>query len=112
MQPERPRDPVPERPSVEPEILPPGDGAPQSRRGGPGVFIFVDRFGHTRRINFAPPGPLAIILALLAVGAIAALVLVVLLGFVLLWVPVALMLVGAVTVVGLWRRFRRGRRRG
>ncbi len=106
---ERPREPVPEQPSVEPEIIPPDGSNAHFRGRGPGVFIFMDRLGHSRRISFAPPGPLSIILALLAIGAIAAFVLVVLLGFVLVWVPVSLGLIAAVVLLGAWRRFMRGR---
>jgi hypothetical protein len=108
---EYPRDPVPEKPSVEPEVLPPEDSTSQWRGRGPGVFVFMDRFGQTRRVSFTPPGPLAIILALLAAGAIAALVLVVLLGLVLLWIPISLTVVGAVLAAGFWRRFKGGRLR-
>lgn len=108
MQNERPRDSMPERPSAEPEVLPPEVGTAHWRGRGPGVFVFIDRLGHERRIRFAPPGPLAIILAVLVVGAIATAVLLVLLGFVLVWIPVSLMLVAAVVLTGLWRRLMRG----
>ena len=105
---ERPRDSTPERPSAEPEVLPPENNTARWRGRGPGVFVFIDRLGHTRRLTFAPPGPLAIILALLIVGAIATAVLLVLLGFVLVWIPVSLTLVAAVVLVGAWRRLTRG----
>ena len=107
---EKPRDSLPEQPNVEPEILPPDGSNAHFRGRGPGVFIFMDRLGHSRRVTFAPPGPLAIILAILAIGAAATAVLVVLLGFVLVWVPISLGLVAAVLLLGLWRRFMRGRR--
>lgn len=105
---ERPRNSLPEQPSPEPEILPPDGGTAHWRGRGPGVFVFIDRFGHARRMTFAQPGPLAIILAVLAVGAIATAVLLLLLGFVLVWIPVSLALVAAVVLTGLWRRLMRG----
>ena len=46
---ERPRDSMPERPSAEPEVLPPENNTARWRGRGPGVFVFIDRLGHTDR---------------------------------------------------------------
>jgi hypothetical protein len=105
---DHPRDPLPEQPRAEPEIIPPPElGTARWRGRGPGVFILIDRLGHTRRITFAKPGPLAVILAVLAVGAVATAVLLVLLGFVLVWIPLSLTIIGGLALTGFIRGFRR-----
>lgn len=97
--------PLPDQPGVEPDIIPPETGSARWRGRGPGVFILIDRLGYTRRITFAKPGPLAIIVAVLLVGAVATAVLLLLLGFVLIWIPVSLTIIAALILVGFVRRF-------
>ncbi len=98
----------PERPRYEPEIIPP----PDERTEG-GVFVFVDRYGNTRRVTFRPPGPFAVMIALALFGVAAAAGLLMLLGFVLVWIPAVIALIAALALVGYIRRFswrwRRGR---
>ena len=104
-------EPAPQYPRAEPEVIPPGyrHGGPRSG-GGPGVFVYVDRDGNTRRATFKAPGPFVIILALLIVGLIAAVVLVALLGLVLIWIPVVVVMIVALVLSGTirawWRRLR------
>jgi hypothetical protein len=101
-------EPHAERPCVEPEILPPDGDEPIGRGMPPRMFVFVDREGRTRFASFRPPGPLALFLALFILGGIAASVLVLLLGFVLIWIPVAVLVVAALAFSGqiraIWRR--------
>lgn len=85
----------PERPRTEPEILPPDGDEPVGRGMPPRMFVFVDREGRTRFASFRPPGPLAAVLALFILGGIAASILVLVLGFVLIWIPVAVLVVAA-----------------
>ena len=59
-----PDNPRPERPRVEPEILPPDGDEPIGRGMPPRMFVFVDREGRTRFASFRPPGPLTLVLAL------------------------------------------------
>ena len=93
----------PERPKVEPEIIPPGERGP-SPRGASGVWLSSGQ-AHGRAIRFETRGPLAILMALLLLGVGAAVVLALLLGLVLLWIPVTV----AIAVAILWSLFR-GRR--
>ena len=98
------RDP-PERPRVEPEIIPPERAHRQSdwRRspwsdGG---------FGSTRathRVYVTRLGPFGIALLLLAAAAIVAIVMITALGLVLIWIPV----VAAVVIAGALVRLLRG----
>ena len=89
----------PARPRYEPEIIPPAHERAES-----GVFVFVDRYGHARRFAFRPPGPLAIVIALVLLGVVAAAGLVMLLGFVLLWIPAVIALIVAFAFAGYIRR--------
>ncbi|MGA7431487.1 MAG: hypothetical protein WBQ24_05030 [Xanthobacteraceae bacterium] len=91
----------PERPRVEPEILPPdrsgraagGDGWPPHSYGAGSQRIFVTRIG-----------PFGFALAMLVVGLFAAVLLLLLIGTALIWLPfvAAILIVGA--VVGFLRR--------
>jgi hypothetical protein len=90
----------PERPRYEPEIIP-----PLRERTDGGVFVFVDRYGNTRRVTFRPPGPLAVIIALALFGVAAAAGLLMLLGFVLVWIPAIAALIAVLALVGYFRRF-------
>jgi hypothetical protein len=105
---ELPPDLPPERPRAEPEILPPDGEEPIGRGMPPRMFVFVDRDGRTRFASFRPPGPLALFLALFILGGIAASILVLLLGFVLIWIPVAVVVVAALAfssqIRAAWRR--------
>jgi hypothetical protein len=101
-----PRGSIPEQPRSEPEIIPPGRG--RSSRDESGIFVAIDD-GSGGRVYVARPGPFSIILALLIVGLIAAVILVALLGFVLIWIPVVIVLVAAAflsaSIRHYWRRF-------
>ena len=91
----------PERPRVEPEILPPdrsgrntgGDGWPPRGYGTGPQRIFVTRIG-----------PFGFALAMLVIGLFAAVLLLLLIGTALIWLPLvaAILIVGA--VAGLLRR--------
>jgi hypothetical protein len=105
----RPPDyPRPEQPRVEPEILPPDGDEPGTRGMPPRMFVFVDRDGRARFASFRPPGPLTLILALVILGAIGVSILVLVLGFVLVWIPVAVLVVAALAfssqIRTAWRR--------
>jgi hypothetical protein len=93
----------PERPRVEPEILPPdrsgrnkgGDGWPPqgSPHGTGSQRIFVTRIG-----------PFGFALAMLVVGLFAAVLLLLLIGTALIWLPFVAAIVIAGAVVGFLRR--------
>lgn len=96
-----------ERPRAEPEIIPPQAG---SRRGGfDSVFLRVEEGDDgIRRIYVKRPGPFTVILILLAVGAVAALLFLLLAGLMLLWIPLIvigiLFAVFSVSARDLWSR--------
>jgi hypothetical protein len=98
----------PERPSVEPEILPPG-AEPSRIHVSAWTFEGTERAG---RVFLARPGPFAFILALLLIGFVAAIVLVILLGLVVLWIPILIIALIAALFSSSLRRFWSGRPRG
>ena len=94
--------PPPERPRAEPEIIPPRrDRGRSARRAG----AFTDAAG-AQRIYVTRLGPLGGVLLLLAVLVLAAVMLVVFLGALVVWIPIIalVVLVAAISrLLGLWR---------
>jgi hypothetical protein len=90
----------PRRPAVEPEIIPPerpdSFGWPRSR-----VHVST---GPRHTIYVSPLGPIGVALILLVLGLIAAALLLVLVGAVLIWIP---LLVGLVVAGAVARRLMR-----
>jgi len=100
-----------DRPRSEPEIIPP------DRRGGrrsdsqSHVWVWVaDREG-MRRANVTLPGPFTIFLALALVAMVAGLIVILVLGAVIIWIPIfVLAIVGLLIAAAArqyWWRFRR-----
>jgi hypothetical protein len=90
----------PERPRVEPEIIPPD----RSSRHSPwSPYGFTETRG-THRIHVTRVGPFGIALLMLAIVAVATIVMIAVLGAVLIWIPIVAM----VLIVGaLLRMLRR-----
>jgi len=93
---------APERPSSEPEILPPDHGGRWSARRGSGIWIAVDT-PDGRRTAFAQPGPLSVFVGALVLCVIAALVFLFLLGALLIWIPVLVAVIAILLLSGLMR---------
>jgi hypothetical protein len=90
----------PQRPAVEPEIIPPE--RPQSF-DWPGSRIHVSA-GTRHTIHVSPLGPIGVVLILLILGLIAAVFLLLLVGAVLIWIP---LLAGLVVAGAVARRLLR-----
>jgi len=100
----------PERPRSEPEIIPPDRGG---RREDSQSHIWVwvaDREG-MRRANVTLPGPFTIFLTLALVALVTGVIVLVVLGAVLIWLPIFVLAVGALLLAAAarqyWWRFRR-----
>ena len=95
----------PERPRAEPEIIPP------DRSGGPGRRDpawpppdgFTPAYG-TQRVYVGRIGPFGFALLLLVIGFLAAVMLLILIGTALLWIPLVAVLVVAAVISRLFRR--------
>jgi hypothetical protein len=91
--------PVPtgDKPRTEPEIIPPGatdarwNGAPRWSSAG------------TYRVHVTRIGPFGFFLIALAIAALAVLLLILVLGAFLLWIPIAGLLLAIAVISGLWR---------
>ena len=89
--------PQSEEPRSEPEIIPPSG----AERGGPRMHFYIDdRIG---RVYVARPGPLGTILTVLVVGLLLTVMLIMLLGAFLIFLPAVVLFVTAAVVAGLLR---------
>ena len=97
----------PEQPRSEPEIIPPGRDQRGPRGGGSfdSAWLGIDERDGVRRVYLKRPSIWAIVLALLVVGVVAGLVLLVLAGLVLFWVPVVAVVI-LLTIVSAAMRSR------
>jgi len=95
----------PERPRVEPEILPP-DRSGGSGSGGrgwpPPPYGYAAQSAH--RIYVSRIGPIGFALLLLVIGLLSGVLLLVLIGAALIWIPVVAVLVIIAAISGLLRR--------
>lgn len=102
-----PLDRGPERPRQEPEIIPPGrDGGPDADLSA--IWIRVEERDGVRRVYLKRPGPFSILLGLAMIGLVAAVVLVLLAGIVLIWIPVVVAVIlfalFSVSLRSYWQR--------
>jgi hypothetical protein len=93
----------PERPRSEPEIIPPGRDRPHGELSG--IWIRVDERDGVHRVYLKRPGPFSIILALLAIGAIAVAIFLVVASLALIWIPIAVFIVAAFLLSGTIRYY-------
>lgn len=93
----------PERPRVEPEIIPPDRRRGRNDRGWPPPYGFDEMRG-THRVYVGRIGSFGFVLIMLAVGLLAAVLLLILIGTALIWIPVVAVLVIVAAISGLLRR--------
>ncbi len=91
---------TPERPRVEPEIIPPDRG---QRRSAWQPYGYAESRG-TSRIYVAKLGPFGLALLMLALAALVAVILLVVIGAFLIWIPILAVLVVGAAIVGRLRR--------
>ena len=100
----------PERPRVEPEIIPPGrsprrpDWRQQDWRRQTWQPFFSTAADEAPRVYVARLGPLGFALLMLIVGIVVGLIILAVVGAVLIWIPIMLMLVAVGALIRLWRR--------
>ncbi|MGA7786969.1 MAG: hypothetical protein WCA56_02260 [Xanthobacteraceae bacterium] len=96
----------PERPRVEPEIIPPDCNRARNDRGAgwpPSPDGFARMHG-TQRIFVGRIGPFGFALVMLVVGFLAAILLLLLIGAALIWIPVVAAFIVIAAISGLFRR--------
>jgi hypothetical protein len=94
----------PERPRLEPEIIPPAHG-----RREPGWQYdvwepYAPSAGATHRLYVAKFGPFGLAMLMLILGFVAAVILLAVVGAILVWIPILALLVAAGVVFRLLRR--------
>jgi hypothetical protein len=92
----------PERPRVEPEIIPPDRSGRGRGDDWPPPYGYTAR--GTQRVYVRRIGPVGFALLLLVVGLLAGVMLLVLIGAALIWIPVVAVLVIIAAISGLLRR--------
>ncbi len=90
-----------ETPRSEPEIIPPGSPGPQPR----GARIWVSMSGADGRAFAKPPGPFTIAATLIGALLAAALLLMVVLGALLFWIPIVAIVLAGFVAVGLFKGY-------
>jgi Flp pilus assembly protein TadB len=94
----------PERPRVEPEIIPPGERRSDWRNSPWRNEGYSETRGR-QRIYVTRIGPFGMALLVLAIAAIVAFVIVAALGLVLIWLPIVVVIVVAAALFRLLRGF-------
>jgi hypothetical protein len=92
----------PERPRLEPEIIPPAHG-----RREPGCDVwepYAPSAGTTHRLYVAKFGPFGLAMLMLIIGFVAAVILLAVVGAILVWIPILALLVSAGVIYRLLRR--------
>jgi hypothetical protein len=92
--------PQADEPHPEPEIIPPDHAGPDKRRTG----VFVDARG-TERVYIARLHPLGFILVVLIVAILSAVMIALLLGTLLIWLPLLVFFVAGVIIVAVLRAY-------
>jgi TctA family transporter len=94
----------PEPPAHEPEIIPPNRAKRRASEGAPGVRLFVDVRG-ARHVRVVGLGPMGAILVGLTIVLLAALILLLLVGAFLIWIPFLALFIAAAVISGLLRAY-------
>jgi hypothetical protein len=87
----------------EPEIIPPDHTGQRSAHTSSRARVFINSHG-TERIYIATPGPLGIILVALVASILSAVLLILLLGAFLIWLPLLVFFIAGAVVSGILRR--------
>jgi hypothetical protein len=99
----------PRRPAVEPEIILPGEPDPRLRRRDEAkARTAFYNAGNGQRVFVVQPSPWTMIAVLLSIGAIIGVALLLLIGFVMLWLPVIGVVAAGIILLRLFGGPRRG----
>jgi hypothetical protein len=95
----------PERPRLEPEIIPPARG---SRESGWQYDIWQPygsaTAGEMRRLYVARLGPIGLAALMFLIGIVVAVLVLAVVGAILIWIPILALLVAAGVIFRFWRR--------
>ena len=94
----------PERPRLEPEIIPPARGRREPGWQHDVWEPYAPSAGTTHRIYFAKSGPFGLAMLMLIIGFLAGVILLAVVGALLVWIPILALLVSAGVIYRLLRR--------
>lgn len=95
----------PERPRLEPEIIPPDRSRREPHWRQPAWGPYASSAAReTHRIYVARLGPVSVALLMLIVGVLAAAILLAVLGAVLIWIPIVALILAAGAILRILRR--------
>ncbi|MGA8651217.1 MAG: hypothetical protein ACLP19_04110 [Xanthobacteraceae bacterium] len=94
----------PERPRLEPEIIPPARGRRESGWQHDLWEPYAPSAGTTHRLYVARLGPFGFAILMMIIGFVAAVILLAVVGAILVWIPILALLVAAGLIFRLLRR--------
>jgi hypothetical protein len=95
----------PERPRLEPEIIPPASGRHESGWQYDVWQPYVSpTTGGTHRLYVARLGPIGLAVLMLLIGIVIAVLVLAVVGAILIWIPILALLLAAGVIFRLWRR--------
>jgi hypothetical protein len=94
----------PERPRLEPEIIPPRRARGQADWPPHDWRPYAPAAASTHRIYVGRLGPFGFALVMLIVGLLVAAILLAVLGAILIWIPILALLLAAGAIFRIWRR--------
>ena len=94
----------PERPRLEPEIIPPARGRREPGWQHDVWEPYAPSAGTTHRLYVAKFGPLGLAMLMLIIGFVAAVILLAVVGAILVWIPILALLASAGVIYRLLRR--------
>jgi hypothetical protein len=95
----------PERPRLEPEIIPPARGRREPGSQYDGWEPYAQSSGSTHRLYVTKFGPFGLAILMLIIGFVTAVVLLAVVGAILVWIPILALLVAAGVIFRLLRRW-------
>jgi hypothetical protein len=94
----------PERPRLEPEIIPPARGRRESEWQYDVWRPYVSSTGGTHRLYVARLGPFGLAVLMLLIGIVVAVLVLAVVGAILVWIPILALLLAAGVIFRFWRR--------
>jgi hypothetical protein len=93
-----------EKPRSEPEIIPPDREGQRTEHGTSRARVFTEMHG-TERVYIATPGPLGVILTILMTAILFMVMLALLLGALLFWLPLIIFFIAGAIITGFLRAY-------
>jgi hypothetical protein len=94
----------PERPRLEPEIIPPARGGRESEWQYEVWPPYMSSTGGTHRLYVARLGPLGLALLMALIGIVVAVLVLAVVSAILIWIPILALLLAAGVIFRFWRR--------